>query len=88
MYDFSEFNRYRFVLQLGNLLKHHKLIFITSSLEKKAKKEKASEKVQQDLAIIDGGNDLNSLYSSPCEWYICDDNESNTRYFVIQVSCS
>ncbi|KAK1412497.1 hypothetical protein QVD17_33797 [Tagetes erecta] len=73
-------------IKLGNLLKRHKLVFITSSLEKKAKKEKASEKVQHDPADMDGGNDLNSLYSSPCEWYICDDNESNTRYFVIQGS--
>lgn len=29
--------------------------------------------------------DLNSVHSSPCEWFICDDDNSGTRYFVIQV---
>lgn len=29
--------------------------------------------------------DLNSAKNSPCEWYICDDDSSSTRYFVIQV---
>jgi len=29
--------------------------------------------------------DLNSAQSSPCEWFICDDDKSGTRYFVIQV---
>lgn len=82
--------------QLGNLLKRHKLRFVTSSLEKKAEvalkanKEKASEDVQQRECINSDNNvvadDLNSLWSSPCEWYICDDDESSTRYFVIQVS--
>ncbi|RRT75919.1 hypothetical protein B296_00025401 [Ensete ventricosum] len=28
--------------------------------------------------------DLNSAKNSPCEWYICDDDSSSTRYFVIQ----
>ncbi|KAJ0976368.1 hypothetical protein J5N97_018333 [Dioscorea zingiberensis] len=28
--------------------------------------------------------DLSSSQSSPCEWYICDDDNSGTRYFVIQ----
>lgn len=28
---------------------------------------------------------LNSSHSSPCEWFICDDDSSSTRYFVIQV---
>ncbi|KAJ6795606.1 Uncharacterized protein M6B38_225565 [Iris pallida] len=30
--------------------------------------------------------DLNSAQSSPCEWFICDDDERSTRYFVIQGS--
>ncbi|KAJ8510272.1 hypothetical protein OPV22_000706 [Ensete ventricosum] len=30
--------------------------------------------------------DLNSAKNSPCEWYICDDDSSSTRYFVIQGS--
>ncbi|KAI0529429.1 hypothetical protein KFK09_001978 [Dendrobium nobile] len=30
--------------------------------------------------------DLNSASSSPCEWFICDDDKSRTRYFVIQGS--
>ncbi|XP_020589717.1 uncharacterized protein LOC110031027 [Phalaenopsis equestris] len=29
---------------------------------------------------------LNSVCSSPCEWFICDDDKSRTRYFVIQGS--
>nr|XP_019710289.1 phospholipase A1 PLIP2, chloroplastic isoform X2 [Elaeis guineensis] len=29
---------------------------------------------------------LNSSHSSPCEWFICDDDSSSTRYFVIQGS--
>lgn len=32
--------------------------------------------------------DLNSPNSSPSEWFICDDDESSTRYFVIQGSDS
>ncbi|XP_076892974.1 phospholipase A1 PLIP2, chloroplastic-like [Bidens hawaiensis] len=40
----------------------------------------AKEEVKQ--AVVD---DLNSMHSSPCEWFICDDDES-TRYFVIQGS--
>ncbi|EHA8591533.1 phospholipase A1 PLIP2, chloroplastic [Cocos nucifera] len=30
--------------------------------------------------------DLNSSQSSPCEWFICDDDGSGTRYFAIQGS--
>ncbi|MQM02335.1 hypothetical protein Taro_035101 [Colocasia esculenta] len=30
--------------------------------------------------------DLNSARSSPCEWFICDDDTSGTRFFVIQGS--
>lgn len=40
----------------------------------------AEEEVKQALA-----DDLKSKYSSPCEWFICDDDQSNTRFFVIQV---
>lgn len=29
--------------------------------------------------------DLNSSVNSPCEWFVCDDDQSSTRYFVIQV---
>ncbi|XP_010921525.4 phospholipase A1 PLIP2, chloroplastic-like [Elaeis guineensis] len=32
--------------------------------------------------------DLNSSQSSPCEWFICDDDSSGTRYFTIQGSDS
>lgn len=66
-------------------MKRHKFRFIISSLEKKAKKEMASDEVQQEVENVVVEDDLNSLYSSPCEWYICDDDESSTRYFVIQV---
>lgn len=40
----------------------------------------ANEEVKQSFA-----DDLNSTSSSPCEWFICDDDRSSTRYFVIQV---
>lgn len=40
----------------------------------------AKEEVKQAVA-----DDLNSMHSSPCDWFICDDDESSTRYFVIQV---
>lgn len=41
----------------------------------------AKEEVKQAVA-----DDLNSTHSSPCEWFICDDNQSGTRFFVIQGS--
>ena len=40
----------------------------------------AKEEVKQAVA-----DDLNSTLSSPCEWFICDDDQSATRFFVIQV---
>ncbi|KAI9098999.1 hypothetical protein K1719_024766 [Acacia pycnantha] len=41
----------------------------------------AEEEVKQAVA-----DDLNSTSSSPCEWFICDDDQSGTRFFVIQGS--
>ncbi|KAL4286180.1 hypothetical protein S83_065368 [Arachis hypogaea] len=41
----------------------------------------AKEEVKQAVA-----DDLNSTHSSPCEWFICDNDQSHTRYFVIQGS--
>lgn len=29
---------------------------------------------------------LQSLHSSPCEWFVCDDSSTYTRFFVIQVT--
>lgn len=40
----------------------------------------AKEETKQAVA-----KDLNSAQSSPCEWFICDDDGGGTRYFVIQV---
>lgn len=40
----------------------------------------AKEETKQAVA-----KDLNSVKSSPCEWFICDDDSSGTRFFVIQV---
>ena len=40
----------------------------------------AKEEVKQAVA-----DDLNSTHSSPCEWFICDDDQSATRFFVVQV---
>ncbi|KAM6541483.1 hypothetical protein CsatB_005930 [Cannabis sativa] len=41
----------------------------------------AKEEVKQAVA-----DDLNSSHSSPCEWFVCDDDQSGTRFFVIQGS--
>ncbi|XP_022876218.1 uncharacterized protein LOC111394566 isoform X2 [Olea europaea var. sylvestris] len=41
----------------------------------------AKEEVKQAVA-----DDLNSAHSSPCEWFVCDDDHSATRFFVIQGS--
>ncbi|KAL0459750.1 UNVERIFIED_CONTAM: Phospholipase A1 PLIP2, chloroplastic [Sesamum latifolium] len=41
----------------------------------------AKEEVKQAVA-----DDLNSTCSSPCEWFVCDDDQSATRFFVIQGS--
>ncbi|KHN35374.1 hypothetical protein glysoja_029004 [Glycine soja] len=43
----------------------------------------AGEKEKQEAA-----NDLQSLHSSPCEWFVCDDPGNYTRCFVIQGSDS
>lgn len=40
----------------------------------------AKEEVKQAVA-----DDLKSTHLSPCEWFICDDDQSATRFFVIQV---
>ena len=40
----------------------------------------AKEEVKQAVA-----DDLNSTQSTPCEWFVCDDDESGTRFFAIQV---
>ncbi|XP_020226496.1 phospholipase A1 PLIP2, chloroplastic [Cajanus cajan] len=41
----------------------------------------AKEEVKQAVA-----DDLNSVHSSPCEWFVCDDDQSGTRLFAIQGS--
>ncbi|KAL8557847.1 hypothetical protein ACS0TY_005084 [Phlomoides rotata] len=41
----------------------------------------AEEDVKQAVA-----DDLSSNVSSPCEWFICDDDQTATRFFVIQGS--
>jgi hypothetical protein len=40
----------------------------------------AKEETRQAVA-----DDLNSSRSCPCEWFICDDDQNSTRYFVVQV---
>jgi len=40
----------------------------------------AEEDVKQAVA-----DDLKSTISSPCDWFICDDDQSHTRFVVIQV---
>uniref|UniRef100_A0A0A9CA15 Fungal lipase-type domain-containing protein n=1 Tax=Arundo donax TaxID=35708 RepID=A0A0A9CA15_ARUDO len=41
----------------------------------------AKEETRQAVA-----DDLNSSRSCPCEWFVCDDDENRTRYFVVQGS--
>lgn len=41
----------------------------------------AKEEMKQAVA-----KDLSSLHTSPCEWFVCDDDQSGTRFFVIQGS--
>ncbi|XP_042475737.1 phospholipase A1 PLIP2, chloroplastic-like [Macadamia integrifolia] len=41
----------------------------------------AKEETKQAVA-----EDLNSANSNPCEWFICDDDQNETRFFVIQGS--
>ncbi|XP_051118942.1 phospholipase A1 PLIP2, chloroplastic-like [Andrographis paniculata] len=41
----------------------------------------AKEEVKQAVA-----DDLNSTHSSPCEWFVCDDDQTATRLFVVQGS--
>ncbi|KAK8998229.1 hypothetical protein V6N11_083622 [Hibiscus sabdariffa] len=41
----------------------------------------AKEEVKQAVA-----DNLNSTHSPPCEWFICDDDQTATRWFVIQGS--
>lgn len=40
----------------------------------------AKEEVKQAVA-----DNLNSVRTSPCEWFICDDDQTGTRFFIIQV---
>lgn len=40
----------------------------------------AKEETRQAIA-----DDLNSSRSCPCEWFVCDDDQNSTRYFVVQV---
>ncbi|XP_022929791.1 uncharacterized protein LOC111436294 isoform X1 [Cucurbita moschata] len=44
----------------------------------------AAEEVQKQ----ETAKGLQSLHSSPCEWFVCDDIHSSTRYFIIQGSDS
>ncbi|XP_062229051.1 phospholipase A1 PLIP3, chloroplastic-like [Phragmites australis] len=41
----------------------------------------AKEETRQAVA-----DDLNSSRSCPCKWFICDYDQSSTRYFVVQGS--
>lgn len=36
---------------------------------------------------LEAARELQSLQSSPCEWFVCDDPNTCTRCFVIQVKC-
>lgn len=39
-----------------------------------------------EKAKLEAAKDLQSLHSSPCEWFVCDDSSTYTRCFVIQVT--
>lgn len=43
----------------------------------------ASDKKKQEAS-----KDVQSLHSLPCEWFVCDDPTTCTRFFVIQVMIS
>lgn len=38
-----------------------------------------------ELQKQETAKDLQSLHSSPCEWFVCDDSDTLTRCFIIQV---
>ncbi|TYJ09162.1 hypothetical protein E1A91_A11G121900v1 [Gossypium mustelinum] len=59
------------------------LPFISSSPENNSVTAVVAAKEEVKQAVAD---DLNSTHSSPCEWFICDDDQSATRFFVIQGS--
>ncbi|KAL5989285.1 hypothetical protein ACLOJK_010175 [Asimina triloba] len=42
----------------------------------------------EEDAKMEAARDLQSLHSSPCEWFVCDDPSTYTRCFVIQGSDS
>ncbi|XP_058095981.1 phospholipase A1 PLIP1, chloroplastic isoform X1 [Magnolia sinica] len=42
----------------------------------------------EETAKLEAARDLRSLHSSPCEWFMCDDPSTYTRFFVIQGSDS
>ncbi|KAJ6795233.1 Uncharacterized protein M6B38_227640 [Iris pallida] len=42
----------------------------------------------EEEARLEAAKDLQSLHSSPCEWFVCDDPSTCTRCFVIQGSDS
>lgn len=60
-----------------NELKKSSVKAVTNSVTSVISSE---EEVKQSVA-----DDLNSIVSSPCEWFICDDKRTATRYFIIQV---
>ncbi|KAK1286528.1 hypothetical protein QJS10_CPB20g02029 [Acorus calamus] len=42
----------------------------------------------EEEAKMAAARDLRSPHSAPCEWFVCDDPETSTRFFVIQGSDS
>ncbi|KAG0486859.1 hypothetical protein HPP92_008954 [Vanilla planifolia] len=42
----------------------------------------------EEKARLEAASDLQSLHSSPCEWFVCDEPNTRTRCFVIQGSDS
>lgn len=68
-----------FSSEISNLSKSEVASFIaTSSMTAVVA---AEEETKQAVA-----NDLQSIHSSPCEWFVCDEESTHTRHFVIQGS--
>ncbi|KAL0918028.1 hypothetical protein M5K25_013149 [Dendrobium thyrsiflorum] len=42
----------------------------------------------EEMARLEAAKELQSLHSSPCEWFVCDEPSTRTRCFVIQGSDS
>ncbi|KAK9076371.1 hypothetical protein SSX86_004705 [Deinandra increscens subsp. villosa] len=86
-------------IEEDDLRRFYDLTFVTSSTERKALADENHAKEDDDIILDnmvadttmtaekekqEAARDLQSLHSSPCEWFICDDSSTYTRCFVVQ----